>query len=77
MVERQLTPLDDDDWTLIEASYDLLVAVSASLEGRRLLVKCRCWSRLSRQWHPVHLKRIRGRQQQWVAHALTVHRAKL
>ena len=77
LVVRQLTPIDDDDWTLIETTYDLLVVAASSLEGRRLLVKCRCWNDIAEQWHPVYLKRIRGKQQQWVHAALVTLRAKL
>ena len=77
VVARQLTPIAEEDWNLIEAIHELLLASVSSLECRRILAKYKCWGSLAQTWHPVYLKRIINRQQHGILTSLVALRARL
>lgn len=74
---RQLTPISDEEWSLVESLHSLLQASVPSLECRRLLAKYKGWNNMDELWHPVHLKRIINKQQHWVLASLVPLRAGL
>lgn len=77
LVARQTTPISDEDWNIIEAIHELLLASVSSLECRRILAKYKYWNSLAQTWHPVYLKRIINRQQHGALTSLIRLRARL
>ncbi len=77
VLSRQSTPINEEDWDLVESLHQLFLASVPSLECRRLLAKYKCWSHLAEMWHPVYLKRIINRQHHFVLASLNAQRSRL